>query len=62
MTSGAMYSSVPTNEFVLKSAIQDFVSNAKPVLSPLLLPVVTVGIIVGFPPNQTVWTNQSLRA
>jgi hypothetical protein len=26
MTSGAMYSSVPTNEFVLKSAIQDLVS------------------------------------
>ena len=26
MTSGAMYSSVPTKEFVLKLAMQDFVS------------------------------------
>lgn len=48
MTSGAMYSSVPTNELVLKSAMHDRVSivGSDVVLAPFL-----PTIIVGFPPG-----------
>lgn len=48
MTSGAMYSSVPTNELVRKSAMHDRVSivGRDVVLAPFL-----PTIIVGFPPG-----------
>ena len=48
MTSGAMYSSVPTKELVRKSAIQVLVSIVgRDVMELPLLP----GIIVGAPPG-----------
>src|SRR3954451_6626416 len=48
MTSGAMYSSVPTNEFVRKLFMQDFVSI---VGSELTFAPFRPRIIVGFPPG-----------
>jgi hypothetical protein len=50
ITSGAMYSSVPTNELVLKSAMQDFVSTKGYTfeLAPFRPPAKT---IVGTPPE-----------
>ena len=50
ITSGAMYSSVPTNELVLKSAMQDFVSTKGYIfeLAPFRPPAKT---IVGTPPE-----------
>jgi hypothetical protein len=49
MTSGAMYSSVPTNEFVLKFAIQDLVSIVGRLLEEV--PLRPLKIIVGRPPE-----------
>lgn len=48
MTSGAMYSSVPTNEFVRKFAMQDLVSMVgnDDVLVPFL-PIIMVGLPPG---------------
>lgn len=48
MTSGAMYSSVPTNEFVRKLAMQDLVSmvGSDDVLVPFL-PIIMVGLPPG---------------
>src|SRR2546421_1056863 len=50
MTSGAMYSSVPTNELVLKSAMHDFVSTKGYMFEfvPFRPPA---SIIVGTPPE-----------
>jgi hypothetical protein len=48
ITSGAMYSSVPTNEFVLKFAIQDLVSIVGKLFEEV--PLRPLRIIVGRPP------------